>query len=244
MHILPVVVDSLYKKIGSREILHNITFNVGDGEIFGLVGPNGAGKTTTMRVLATLLLPDSGKILVDNLDIVKDQSKIRRILAYVPEEAGIYKNVTGYEYLRFVAHMFSDSDETAEGMVKRGAALSGLDSRLNDKTKGYSRGMKRRLQIARALMVNPRLALLDEPTAGIDVTYTVKIRKMVREYAKGSGAMVILSSHNMYEVEALCDRIAMIHHGNIIALGTPRDLAGSERDLEAAFMKMVGDYEV
>lgn len=239
---MPVVVDSLYKKIGSREILHNITFSVNDGEIFGLVGPNGAGKTTTMRVLATLLLPDSGKILVDHMDIVKDQSKIREKLAYVPEEAGIYKNITGYEYLRFVAHMFSDSE--VEGMVKRGAALSGLEGRLNDKTKSYSRGMKRRLQIARALMVNPRLALLDEPTAGIDVTYTVKIRKMIREYAKNSGAMVVLSSHNMYEVEALCDRIAMVHHGKIIALGTPRELAGVENDLEAAFMKMVGDYEV
>ncbi|MGC8661744.1 MAG: ABC transporter ATP-binding protein [Nitrososphaeria archaeon] len=241
---MPVVVDSLYKRIGSREILHNITFSVNDGEIFGLVGPNGAGKTTTMRVLATLLLPDSGKILVDSMDIVKDQSKIRKKLAYVPEEAGIYKNITGYEYLRFVAHMFSDSGGIAENMVKRGAALSGLEGRLNDRTKSYSRGMKRRLQIARALMVNPRLALLDEPTAGIDVTYTVKIRKMVREYAKNSGAMVVLSSHNMYEVEALCDRIAMVHHGKIIALGTPRELAGGENDLEAAFMKMVGDYEI
>ncbi len=241
---MPVVVNSLYKKIGNREILHNITFSVTDGEIFGLVGPNGAGKTTTMRVLATLLLPDAGKVQIDNLDIIRDQNKIRKNLAYVPEEAGIYKNITGYEYLRFVAHMFSNNDNAVEDMVKRGAALSGLGKRLNDKTKSYSKGMKRRLQIARAIMVNPRLALLDEPTAGIDVTYTVKIRKMVREYAKDSGAMVILSSHNMYEVEALCDRIAMIHNGKIIALGTPRDLAGVDGDLEAAFMKMVGDYEI
>jgi ABC-2 type transport system ATP-binding protein len=241
---LPVVVNSLYKWIGSREILHNITFNVNDGEIFGLVGPNGAGKTTTMRVLATLLLPDSGKVYVDDLDIVANQNKIRKKMAYVPEEAGIYKNVTGYEYLRFVAHMYSDTDIDAETMVNRGEELSGLGVRLYDKTKSYSKGMKRRLQIARALMVHPRLALLDEPTSGIDVTYTVKIRKMIMEYVRSFRAIVILSSHNMYEVETLCDRIAMIHQGRIIALGTPRDLIDGESDLEAAFMKMVGENEI
>lgn len=239
-----MIVDSLYKRLGNRYVLNNITFNVEDGEIFGLVGPNGAGKTTTMRVLATLLLPDAGKVKVDNFDIIRDQDKIRKKLAYVPEEAGIYKNITGYEYLRFVAHMFSDDDREVEDMVKRGAALSGLDKRLSEKTKNYSKGMKRRLQIARAIMVNPRLALLDEPTAGIDVTYTVKIRKIVRDYVKNSGAMVILSSHNMYEVELLCDRIAMIHNGRIISIGTPRELAGKDGDLEAAFMKMVGDSEI
>jgi len=239
-----VVVDSLYKSLGNRIVLNNITFNVEDGEIFGLVGPNGAGKTTTMRVLATLLLPDSGKVKIDNYDIIKDQNKIRRIMAYVPEEAGIYKNITGYEYLYFVAHMYSVDESEVEEMVKRGAKLSGLDKRLNEKTKNYSKGMKRRLQIARALMVNPRLALLDEPTAGIDVTYTVKIRKIIREYAKNSGATVILSSHNMYEVELLCERIALVHNGRIISTGTPRELAGKEGDLEAAFMRMVGDTEI
>ena len=239
-----MVVDSLYKSFGSRIVLNNITFNVEDGEIFGLVGPNGAGKTTTMRVLATLLLPDSGKVKIDNFDIIKDQDKIRRIMAYVPEEAGIYKNITGYEYLNFVAHMYSDDEGEVEDMVKRGAKLSGLDKRLYEKTKNYSKGMKRRLQIARALMVNPRLALLDEPTAGIDVTYTVKIREIIREYAKNSGAMVILSSHNMYEVELLCDRIALIHNGRIISAGTPRELAGKDGDLEATFMRMVGEAEI
>jgi len=154
------------KVFGDIHALDGLSFSVKPTEIFGLIGPNGAGKTTALRVVSTLLLPTSGAVKIFGLDVVQEAAEIRKIIAYLPEEAGAYRNLSGWEYLEFMAKFNTkDKNETRE-MTKEAAEITGLGERLKDKTKAYSKGMKRRLLVARALMNKPKLAILDDPQAG------------------------------------------------------------------------------
>jgi len=215
-----VRVENLRKVIGKREVLKGISFEVREGEIFGLIGPNGAGKTTTLRIVATLLKPSGGRVEVLGMDVEREADRIRKFISYIPEEAGAYRNMSGIEYLRFVAGFYED--DVGE-MVKRAVEISGLGDRIKDKVATYSKGMVRKLLLARALMVQPKLAILDEPTSGLDVLSAREVRKMLKESTK-NGLTILLSSHNMLEVEFLCDRIALIYDGRIVEEGTPTDL--------------------
>lgn len=215
-----VRVENLRKVIGKREVLKGISFEVREGEIFGLIGPNGAGKTTTLRIVATLLKPSGGRVEVLGMDMEREADRIRKFISYIPEEAGAYRNMRGIEYLRFVAGFYEGD---VEEMVKRAVEISGLGDRIKDKVATYSKGMVRKLLLARALMVQPRLAILDEPTSGLDVLSAREVRKMLKESTK-NGLTILLSSHNMLEVEFLCDRIALIYDGRIVEEGTPTDL--------------------
>ena len=219
--------------------LNRISFTVGDREIYGLIGPNGAGKTTTLRILSTLLSPTSGSAEIFGTDIVKDPDKIREIISYLPEEAGAYQNLSGFEYLEFMAGFYSNSEKQIDEMIDEGVKISGLDERLDERIKGYSKGMKRRLLLARALMMKPKLAILDEPTSGLDVLHASHVRKMIKEYVDEQGVTVLLSSHNMLEVEYMCHRVALMDEGVIIAEGKPMEIMdkfGSD-NLEQAFME-------
>lgn len=215
-----VRVENLRKVIGKREVLKGISFEVREGEIFGLIGPNGAGKTTTLRIVATLLKPSGGRVEVLGMDVEREADRIRKFISYIPEEAGAYRNMSGIEYLRFVAGFY---EEDVGEMVKRAVEISGLGDRIKDKVATYSKGMVRKLLLARALMVQPKLAILDEPTSGLDVLSAREVRKMLKESTK-NGLTILLSSHNMLEVEFLCDRIALIYDGRIVEEGTPTDL--------------------
>jgi len=228
---------SLVKSFGNVLALDGCSFTVSEGEIFGLIGPNGAGKTTTLRIVSTLLKPTSGSVEVFGVDVVRDPDKVRGIISYLPEEAGAYLNLSGYEYLRFMAGFYAAGGKMGE-MVEEGARISGLEERLRDRVKGYSKGMKRRLLLARALMVRPRLAVLDEPTAGLDIVHAYHVRQMIKAHVK-SGVTVLLSSHNMLEVEFLCDRVALIDKGVIVAEGKPDDLMQryAAENLEQVFME-------
>ncbi|ADM27363.1 ABC transporter related [Ignisphaera aggregans DSM 17230] len=219
------------------------TFSVYDGEIFGLIGPNGAGKTTTLRIIATILQPTRGTVIVGGYDVVREADKVRRIISYLPEEAGGYKYLTGREFLEFIARLYSSRESEVVSMVDEGIRLSGLGDRINDKIKSYSKGMLRRLLVAKTLMVKPKIAILDEPTAGLDVVNAVHVRNAIRSYAKEKGVTVLMSSHNMLEVEYLCDRVAIIHNGKIMEIGSPRELKEkySAENLEEVFIKLVGE---
>ncbi|HID69549.1 MAG TPA: ABC transporter ATP-binding protein, partial [Desulfobacterales bacterium] len=195
-----VVVDRLVKYYGDFHALKGISFSVEEGEVFGIIGPNGAGKTTTLRIIATLLKPSGGRVTVCGYDVVREADKVRRIISYLPEEAGAYRNLSGYEYLLFIARLYTRSKREAEDMVEEAIRISGLGDRIYDRIKTYSKGMKRRLLIARTLMVRPRLAILDEPTSGLDVLHALHVRRVIREYARSHGVTVLLSSHNMLEV--------------------------------------------
>jgi len=237
-----VEAGGLVKVFGSIRALDGLSFRIKPGEIFGLIGPNGAGKTTALRVVATLILPTSGSAKVYGHDVVEEASEIRELIAYLPEEAGAYKNLSGDEYLRFMAKFRSESSEVLEETVRSAEEISGLGGRLRDKVKTYSKGMKRRLLVARALMAKPKLAVLDEPTSGLDVLHSVHVREIIKRYVKEYGVTVLLSSHNMLEVEYLCERVALIDHGKIVAEGTPEELKSKNKvtNLEEAFAKVVG----
>jgi ABC-2 type transport system ATP-binding protein len=239
---LAVEVERLNKFYGSFHALKDVSFNVNSGEIYGLIGPNGAGKTTTLRIIATLLLPSSGVVKVFGMDVVSDADKVRRIISYLPEEAGAYKYLTGYEYLEFMASLYVKDKAEVKALIEEAELICGLNGRLKDKIGSYSKGMLRRLLVARSLMVHPKLAILDEPTAGLDVIHSQYVRRMIKDYAKRNNVTMIISSHNMLEVEYLCDRVALIHEGRIILEGTPSELKNkfSANNLEEVFSKVVG----
>jgi len=226
---------------GGIKALRGVSFNVIPGEIFGVIGPNGAGKTTLMRIIATLLKPTSGTVKVLGHDVVHEAEEVRKIISYLPEEAGAYPNLTGLEYLTFMAKFYTNNEKELQEMIRNAARICNLGKRLYDRIKSYSKGMVRRLLVARTLMMKPKIALLDEPTSGLDVLHALYIRNVIRNYAKKFGTTVLLSSHNMLEVDYLCDRVAIINKGRIIAIGNPEELKEkySAANLEEVFAKAV-----
>jgi len=235
-----VEVNNLVKVFGNVRALDGLTFNVEKGEIYGLIGPNGAGKTTSLRIIATLLLPTSGSVKVFGLDVVSKAEEVRRLISYLPEEAGAYKNLSGMEYLEFMASFSAGNRDEIRSMVEQAAEISGLGERLYDRIKTYSKGMKRRLLVARALMIKPKLAVLDEPTSGLDVVHSFHVRNIIKRYVEEFGVTVLLSSHNMLEVEYLCNRVALINKGKIVAEGSPQQLKSeyNAENLEEVFVKV------
>lgn len=238
-----VEVKDLRKTYRPTVALDGISFTIGEGEVFGLIGPNGSGKTTTLRILGTLIRPTGGSAKIFATDVVKDPDDVRRMIGYLPEEAGVYNNLTGNDYLNFIGRLYSSTAEGVDGMVRQAAEISGLGNRLDERAGGYSQGMKRRLLLARVMMLKPRLAILDEPTSGLDVVHSTHIRGLIRTYVKDFGVTVLLSSHNMLEVDYLCDRIVLMNKGKVVAAGAPRELkeAGGSANLEEAFMKVIGN---
>lgn len=239
---MAVEAKSVVKLFGNVRALDGLSFGVSAGEIFGLIGPNGAGKTTALRVVSTLLLPTSGEVSVFGLDAVREAAEARRVITYLPEEAGAYRNLTGREYLEFMAKFIARENKDVQSMVKEAANICGLGDRLKDRAKTYSKGMKRRLLVARALMSRPRLAVLDEPTSGLDVLHSYHVREIIKGYVKEHGVTVLLSSHNMLEVEHLCERVALLNKGRIVAEGSPDELKEKfgGASLEDVFAKVVG----
>ncbi|MCL2147929.1 MAG: ABC transporter ATP-binding protein [Methanomassiliicoccaceae archaeon] len=234
-----LIVNDVRKAYGEIEAVKGVSFSVNEGEVFGLIGPNGSGKTTTLRMISTLLRLTSGSINVCGHDVTGDPDKVRGVISYLPEDAGAYKTLTGRAYLRFMAGFFADGEEY-EKMVDAGIKLADLGDRIDSKVDTYSKGMARRLLIARAVMPSPKIAIMDEVTSGLDVINAYEIREIIRGITK-KGVTVLLSSHNMFEVDMLCDRIAMINEGRLVLTGTPAEL--KERygaaNLEEVFVKAV-----
>ena len=222
---------------GGRRALDGVSLDIPPGEIFGLIGPNGAGKSTTIRILATLLKPTEGTASVLGKDVVNDSMEVRRIIAYLPEDAGAYERLSGREYLDFVASFYGGDHEAT---VERGAKVADLGARLDDRVGEYSGGMKRRLLLARTLMTSPKLAILDEPTSALDVINAHHVRRQIRDMVKDGQTTAIVSSHNMLEIEFLCDRVGFIDKGRILGVGTPAALKQqySADNLEDVFLRM------
>jgi len=237
-----VDMKSVVKVFGNIRALDGLNFTVDTGEIFGLIGPNGAGKTTALRIMSTLLLPTSGTVKIFDLDVFRQAAEVRKIISYLPEEAGPYPNLSGHEYLEFMARFTVKGRDEAHKLVKEAAEICGLGDRLKDKAKTYSKGMKRRLLVARALMTKPRLAVLDEPTSGLDVLHSYHVREIIKRYATEHGVTIVLSSHNMLEVEHVCQRVALLNKGKIVAEGKSQELKEKFgcTDLEEVFAKVVG----
>ena len=232
----------LTKDFGSIHALKDFNLKIEKSQVFGLIGPNGAGKTTALRVISTLLLPTSGQAKVFDLDVVRDAGEIRKIVTYLPDEAGVYRNLSGKEYLEFMGRFSARNRNELDEMMRQAADICGLGERLKDKAKTYSKGMKRRLLVARALMTKPKLAILDEPASGLDVLHAYHVREIIKRYVKEHEVTVLLSSHNMLEVEHICDQVTLINKGIIVAEGKPEELKEryGSANLEEVFAKVVG----
>jgi len=236
-----VEINNLTKNFGATIALRGITFSVDVGDIYGLIGPNGAGKTTTFRIIAGLIPPTSGSIKVFGLNPLIDTEKIKNIISYLPEDAGTYRNITGYEFLKLVSEIYFSNKEEAEEALEIGIRIANIGNRIYDKMKTYSKGMKRRIQVARVLMVRPKLAILDEPTSGLDVIHAREVRRVINNVSREFGTTILLSSHNMLEVQDICQKVALIHQGRILVEGLITDLLEeySASNLEELFVSLV-----
>ncbi|HRY76847.1 MAG TPA: ABC transporter ATP-binding protein [Candidatus Paceibacterota bacterium] len=232
-------VKNLHKNYGNIQAVEDVSFSINENEIFALVGPNGAGKSTILKIVATILSPTSGEVFINGENIHHNADHIRRTISYLPEEAGAYKNLTGLGYLKFMADIYADNASQKKEYLEFAEEISGLKDRLKSKIITYSKGMTRKLLLARTVMSRPKLAILDEPTSGLDVMNGYEIRTVIKKLAK-TGMAVLLSSHNMLEVEYLSDRLALINKGVIKASGTAKELKTQNQaeNLEEVFMKI------
>jgi ABC-2 type transport system ATP-binding protein len=215
---------TIRRKLKEVEAVRGVNFAIEEGELFGLLGPNGAGKTTTIKMLITLLLPTSGSARVLGLDVVKNAQEVRRRIGYVfGGERGVYERLSGYDNLRYFAELYGVPPKVQKPRIEELLELVGLKGREHERAEGYSRGMKQRLHVARGLLHDPEVLFLDEPTIGLDPVGARELRSTIASLTAG-GKTVLLTTHYMFEADALCDRIAVISKGRIVAEGTPADL--------------------
>jgi len=228
------------RKIKEVVAVEDISFDVQPGELFGLLGPNGAGKTTTVKMLTTLLIPTSGTARILGMDIVNDARKIQGQIGFVfGGERGLYWRLSGYDNLRYFASLYMVDPDVARKRIPYLLEMVGLGERGEEKVEGYSRGMKQRLHIARTLLHDPTVLFLDEPTMGLDPVGARELRLVVRNL-QSEKKTILLTTHYMFEADALCQRIAVIDKGQIIALDTPEGLKGYVQDLSVIEFEVYG----
>ena len=222
----------------------DVGFEARDGEITGLLGPNGAGKTTTLRMLYTLMQPESGRVLVDGKDVATDPETARRALGVLPDARGVYKRLTARENIRYFGELHGMAPALIAERTARLAAALQMEDFLDRQTEGFSQGQRTKTAIARALVHDPRNVILDEPTNGLDVMTTRGLRGFLKDL-RAEGRCVIFSSHIMQEVAALCDRIVVVSHGRVAAQGTADELRAQtgHDNLEDAFVTLIGSDE-
>jgi len=239
-----IKVKNLYKSFGKVEAVKGISFEVRDGEITGLLGPNGAGKTTTLRMLYSLLPPDRGEIRIDGLDPTRDAMAIKRTLGVVPDSRGLYTRMSARENIVYYGELHGMSRGDIKQRINELVDTLDMSDFLDRRTEGFSQGQRVKVAIARAMIHNPQTVLLDEPSNGLDVMSTRALRRYILDL-KNAGHSVILSTHIMQEVAALCDRIVIIANGQIAADGTANELLEKSgcSTLEDAFVRLIGSEE-
>ncbi len=235
-----IQVERLRKLYGNLVAVESASFEVRAGEIFGLLGPNGAGKTTTIGCISGLLRPDAGSVRVNGHDVGADGFEARRSLGIVPQEIALYEELSAVENLEYWGGLYGLRGKALRGRIHEVLELTGLVERATEPVKGFSGGMKRRLNLACGLVHEPRVLLLDEPTVGVDPQSRVRLLEVIREQAR-AGACVLYTTHYMEEAETLCDRIGVMDHGRIIAQGTLAELRSmlGERDM----LRLTGRFD-
>jgi ABC-2 type transport system ATP-binding protein len=223
------------------EVLHDLSFVLRRGEIIGLLGPNGAGKSTTLKIIAGILAPAAGRVTVCGLPVPEQAVSVKQRIGYVPESAALFESLTGQEFLELSGRLHEVEEEALQARMRAILETFGLYSDRVSRLDAYSKGMRQKILIAAALLHNPELVLLDEPLSGLDVNASIIVKDLLAALAAG-GKAVLYSSHVLDVVEKVCDRVVIIHEGNLIAEGTPDGLKSSARQstLEAVFRKLTG----
>lgn len=232
--------DDLVHVYGERTVLHGVTLHVPRGEIFGFIGPNGAGKTTTIRVLATLLAPTSGRVRVGGHDVVEDPAAVRRIMGYMPDLAGVYEHVTGAEYLDFFASAFEIPRERRARTVANVVELTEIGGFVEREVVALSKGQKQRLMLARTLLHDPQVLILDEPASDLDPRARIELRMLLAELGR-MGKTIFLSSHILTELADICTSIGIIHDGRVIASGPIAEVQARLRPGQRVMITVLSD---
>src|SRR3989339_1050152 len=233
-----IEIKNLTKKFGNTVILDNISLEVKKGEILGFLGPNGAGKTTTMKIITGFWSPSSGNIAIDGLDVVEDSLKTRAKIGYLPETVPLYDDMRVYEYLKFIAEVRGIFGEEAKTRIREVVEACGLKKVLLKPIEELSKGYRQRVGLAQAIMHEPDILILDEPTTGLDPNQIKEIRDLIKKIGKEK--TVIFSTHILSEVSATCDRIIIINGGKIVGEGTPADLMAKAGGREIVYVKIKG----
>lgn len=235
-----IKVADLYKSFGEVKAVQGISFEADDGKITGLLGPNGAGKSTTLRVLYTVLKPDSGSAFIDGVDVINDSLGARRRIGTLPHGSGLYPHLSARENIAYYARLYEMPRDTIDAAVQTVIDQLDINDFADRRTKGFSQGQKTKVSLARSLVHGPQNIILDEPSNGLDVMATRSLRELIREL-KRAGKCVLFSSHVMQEVAALCDEIVIIAAGQVAMQDTAdgiRNATGCD-DLEDAFVKAI-----
>ena len=238
-----IELNDLTKRYGSTLAVDRLSLSVEKGEIFGFIGPNGAGKTTTIRMMAGVLGPTAGTVRISGIDMGSEPEAAKRLIGFIPDRPFLYEKLTGMEFLRFVSDLYGFTDglfrKRAEELLIRFSLYDWSDHLIE----AYSHGMKQRLIIASALLHEPKVIIVDEPMVGLDPAGIRMVKDLLRELAE-SGTTIFMSTHTLEIAEDLCNRIGVIHHGRLVALGSTGDLRGTaqlrEGDLEDVFLRLTG----
>ena len=218
-----IQLDNVTRSFGSTRAVDGVSFHVRAGEVFGFIGPNGAGKTTSMKILSTLDTPTSGEAWVDGFSVVDDPDRVRRRLGWMPDGFGTYPNVNCEEYLDFFARSYGLRGNDRRRSLTNVMGFTQLDQLANKPVSGLSKGMKQRLCLGRALIHNPKVLILDEPAAGLDPRARIELREMIGALAD-EGKSLLVSSHILTELAEMCDRVGIIEHGKLLAVGTVEEI--------------------
>lgn len=237
-----LTIENLSKTYGnkSQKAVDDLCFTVRDGEIFGFVGPNGAGKTTTIKMIAALLSPDTGRIIIDGVNNQQDLMGAKEKFSYVPDNPELFEKIRGNEYLRFMSDVYKVPDGEFKERAARYLDIFDLTGDAAAPIAAYSHGMKQKIALIGALVHNPRLFILDEPMVGLDPKSSFELKKIMAELC-AQGHSVFFSTHVLDVAEKICDRIAIINHGRLIALGTMDEIrggAGKDESLEEIFLEL------
>lgn len=235
-----IEISDLTKRFGSKIAVNKISFNVRSGEIFGFLGPNGAGKTSTIKMIVGLMSPNEGEIEVAGVNVISDPLESKRKFSYVPDNPDIYDNMTGLQYLNFLSDIYNLSKDERKERIKRYSDEFEMTGNLNDYISGYSHGMKQKICLIGALIHEPEVFILDEPMVGLDPKSAFRLKELMRDRCN-NGKSVFFSTHVMEVAEKICDRLAIIKEGKIIAMGTLDEIkeqAKDEGSLEQIFLEL------
>ncbi len=230
---------NLTKRYGNLVAVNRLNLSVAEGEIFGFIGPNGAGKTTTLRMMGGILAPTEGSVLIDGINMLENPEKAKRRIGFIPDRPFLYEKLTGMEFLRFTADLYGVRDGILEEKSKSILKQFSLSNWADELIESYSHGMKQRLIMSAAILHDPKVIVVDEPMVGLDPAGIRMVKALFRDLAK-NGATLFMSTHTLAIAEDVCDRIGIIHKGDLIAIGTTEDLRHraqvKEGNLEEVFL--------